>query len=160
MKLGYTIMRCGGSGPLQREVKESPGWTSISTAVRSAPTGGSLLELCGHARRVSSCPRRTDDTDARKEARRCFGRSDRRTQRYWPCESLPRKDCLERGRGDFADKEGIAGSALKYSAIFGMRVNVLMQQVEVPRRGPARSRFWVHLWPFFPWFLTAGAAHE
>ena len=101
-----------------------------------------------------------DQTELRKATARRFGRSDRRTQRYWPCESLPRKDRLERGRGDFADKEGIAGSALIYSAGYGMRENVLTQQVEVPRRGPPRSRSRVHLWPFFPWFLTAGAAHE
>jgi hypothetical protein len=91
-----------------------------------------------------------DQTEARNDIFRCFGRSDRRTQRYWPCESLPRKDCVERGRGDLADKEGVAGSALIYSAGFGMRENVLMQQVEMPRRGPARSRSRAHLCPFFP----------
>jgi hypothetical protein len=30
-----------------------------------------------HPNRLSRCARRSDDTDARREARRCFGRSDR-----------------------------------------------------------------------------------
>ena len=40
------------------------------------------------ADRQSRCARRSDDTDARKEARRCFGRSDRRAHRSGPCRSL------------------------------------------------------------------------
>jgi hypothetical protein len=40
-----------------------------------------------HRRRASHRPRicapRSDDTDARKEPRRCFGRSDRSAQHRW-----------------------------------------------------------------------------
>src|SRR5262249_2830554 len=120
-----------------------------------SPAGVQGWPAPGHRSRVEG-DERTGAHGAETMLSGCVGRPHRRTQRYWPCEILPRKDCLERGRGDFADKEGIAGSALIYSAGFGMRENLPMQQIEVPRRGPARSRSRVHLWPLFPWFLTAG----
>jgi hypothetical protein len=85
----------------------------------------STLATCSYARRSIRPTRATPGAESQSAcrssarwlwlARAC--RSHRRTQRYCPCESLPRKDCLERGRGNFADKEGTARSALIYSAL-------------------------------------------
>jgi hypothetical protein len=65
LSLDCTRSRRGGSGPLQRGL-------------------GARETKCEPTRAVL----RSDDTDARREARRCFGRSDRSAQRSGPCHSL------------------------------------------------------------------------
>src|SRR5262249_4327369 len=78
--------RCGGGGgnpgpppKTGRKAPLFPNWAALNQRLR-ASVRRHRSALDGQPRRAlarpRTCARRSDDTDARKEARRCFGRSD------------------------------------------------------------------------------------
>ena len=74
MSRSVPLLSAGTAGS-SRMVNSSP-----KTPIHAEPlhTDSHVVNAClGSASRPEFCARRSDDTDARSEARRCFGRSDR-----------------------------------------------------------------------------------